>query len=281
MLSRKNLLSVSMAGALALGIWAVASAQGELPDQRTFFTFSAPVTLPGTTLQAGKYEFKLMNSNDRHIVQVFDADGKIVTTLFAIPSIRMDPPDKPEIRFMETPAEMPPAVQTWWYPGNRTGHEFLYSKDQATLLAKVNQRGVLAGGEKGDVMRVNAAGEETRVSSSEAKAEEVYGRAQAGEAVTKPGAPIPDSPPPPIPDTPQPEPVTQPAPAPVRTPAPVAQPAPVSQPETPRDVAAAPRASAVDTDRTSLPNSASPLPMFLLIGVGSMGAGLVLRRKLA
>ena len=175
MLSRKTLLSVSMAGALALGLWAVASAQGELPDQRTFFTFSAPVTLPGTTLQAGKYEFKLMNSTDRHIVQVFDSDGKIVTTLFAIPSIRMDPPDNPEIRFMETPSDMPPAIQTWWYPGNRTGHEFLYPKEQAATLAKVNQRGVLAGGEQGDIARINAAGEETKVAANESKAEEVSG----------------------------------------------------------------------------------------------------------
>jgi LPXTG-motif cell wall-anchored protein len=34
-------------------------------------------------------------------------------------------------------------------------------------------------------------------------------------------------------------------------------------------------------DRTSLPHSASPLPMFMLIGVASLGAGLVLRRRLA
>jgi hypothetical protein len=281
MLSRKNLLSVSMAGALALGVWAVASAQGELPDQRTFFTFSAPVTLPGTTLQAGKYEFKLMNSaSDRHIVQIFDSDGKIVTTLFAIPSIRMDPPDNPEIRFMETPAEMPPAVQTWWYPGNRTGHEFLYSKQQATMLAKVNQRGVLAGGEQGDVTRINAAGEETKVSSADAKPEEVYGRAQAGEiaarnaAAAAAGRPAPPPPTPPIPDTPAPPVQETPRqPAPVATPEPVTpaapQPAPVS------------RTDAADMDRTSLPHSASPLPMFMLIGVASLGAGLVLRRRLA
>ena len=271
MLSRKTLLSVTMAGALALGLWAVASAQGQLPDQRTFFTFSAPVTLPGTTLQAGKYEFKLMNSTDRHIVQVFDSDGKIVTTLFAIPSIRMDPPDNPEIRFMETPSDMPPAIQTWWYPGNRTGHEFLYPKEQAATLAKVNQRGVLTGGEQGDIARINAAGEETKVTANESKAEDVSGRAQAGELASRNAAAAQSG-----------EAVTQPqpaaAPAPVAPPEPVTAPRPVPQTTPATEPVASPHPDSM-TDRTNLPHSASPLPMFLLIGVASLGAGLILRRQ--
>src|SRR5439155_16445428 len=76
-------------------------------------------------------------------------------------------------------------IQTWWYPGNRTGHEFLYSKAQAATLAKVNPRGVLTGAETGDVARVNAAGEETKVAANESKAEEVSGRAQPGEIAAR------------------------------------------------------------------------------------------------
>lgn len=260
MLSRKTLLSVSMVGALVLGLWAVTSAQGQLPDQRTFFTFSAPVTLPGTTLQAGKYEFKLMNSSDRHIVQVFDSNGRIVTTLFAIPSIRMDPPDNPEIRFMETPSNMPPAIQTWWYPGNRTGHEFLYTKAQATALAKVNPRGVLSGADQGDITRINATGEGTKVAINDTKAAEVSGRAQKGE-VAGPNAAASASQ----------QPMTRP------------QPAPTPQPDMSRAAeSASTRTDRVAaTHRTSLPHSASALPMFLLIGVASLGAGLVLRRRIS
>lgn len=248
MLSRKTIASVCIAAALVLCGSALTSAQGQLPDQRTFFTFSAPVSLPGVTLQAGRYEFKLLNVTNRHVVQVFNNDGKLVTTLFAIPSIRMDLPNDPEVRFMETPANMPPAIQTWWYPGNKTGHEFLYSKAQAMALAKVNTRGVLAGGESGDITRVNAAGQETKVAVNETKAEEISGRAQAGETSA-------------------------------------AAPAAVARPELAARSEPAPsaRTNSAGLDRkpararTDLPHTASPLPIFLLIGLGSLGAGVLLR----
>ena len=31
---------------------------------------------------------------------------------------------------------MPPAIKTWWYPGNTIGREFIYPKEQAQRLAK-------------------------------------------------------------------------------------------------------------------------------------------------
>ena len=44
-------------------------------DKTTVFTFSAPVELPGLTLPAGTYVFKVLDSvSDRNIVQVFDKD---------------------------------------------------------------------------------------------------------------------------------------------------------------------------------------------------------------
>jgi LPXTG-motif cell wall-anchored protein len=47
-------------------------------------------------------------------------------------------PNDPEIRFMETAANAPPAIQTWWYPGTKTGHEFIYPRRQAEPLAQLN-----------------------------------------------------------------------------------------------------------------------------------------------
>ena len=59
-------------GALVLGAWP-ASAQPS--DRSTTITFSAPVALPGVTLPAGSYLFKLADSQtNRNIVQVFDED---------------------------------------------------------------------------------------------------------------------------------------------------------------------------------------------------------------
>jgi hypothetical protein len=126
-----------VAAALALCISGSESAQS-VPDQRTFFTFSAPVALPGVTLPAGKYTFRLADSQtNRHIVQVFSADGKkIFATLMAIPAQRRDIPNDPEIQFRETPADSPAAIDVWYYPGTKTGHEFLYSKSDSAKWAK-------------------------------------------------------------------------------------------------------------------------------------------------
>ena len=51
----------------------VVRATADLWDQRTIFTFSGPVEIPGQVLDAGTYVFKLADSSsDRNIVQVFN-----------------------------------------------------------------------------------------------------------------------------------------------------------------------------------------------------------------
>src|SRR5205823_4972109 len=125
-------------------------------NQRTIFTFSEAVTIPGHTLPAGKYDFELADTSDRHIIRVFESGGtKLIATVMAIPSYKLDRADRPELRFMETPADMPPAIQTWWYAAETTGHEFIYPKAQARLLAKAGHHTVLAGEEHGELTRIN------------------------------------------------------------------------------------------------------------------------------
>jgi len=117
----------------------VVSAQA-LTDKRVFFTFSGPVAVPGVTLPAGKYMFRLpttIASGERHVMQVLSSDGKTSYAMFlGISANRTDYPTKPEVRFMETAAGTPAAVKTWWYPGDKAGYEFVYPKEQARLLAK-------------------------------------------------------------------------------------------------------------------------------------------------
>src|SRR5437868_3295777 len=55
---------------------AMAAAQAVPPDRTTYVTFSGPVSIPGMTLPAGTYTFRIMDSQtDRHIVQIFDKEG--------------------------------------------------------------------------------------------------------------------------------------------------------------------------------------------------------------
>ena len=132
-------------GTILLGA-TIASAQGPPSDRTTTITFSAPVSLPGVTLPAGSYLFRLADSQvNRNIVQVFDKDrSKIFATILAIPSERNEPSDETVITFKETPANMPPAIQYWYYPGEKRGQEFAYPKAQATTLANATHTSVLA-----------------------------------------------------------------------------------------------------------------------------------------
>ena len=52
------------------------SALAQTADHRTYFTFSTPVTLPGVTLPAGRYLFRLADPNSsRKVISVLSEDG--------------------------------------------------------------------------------------------------------------------------------------------------------------------------------------------------------------
>jgi hypothetical protein len=97
-------------------------------DQKTIFTFSVPVEIPGQALPAGTYVFKLANSSsDRNIVQVFNRDeSHLYGTFLAIPDYRLKPAGRPIITFDERPIGTPEAVKAWFYPGQNYGHDFVY-----------------------------------------------------------------------------------------------------------------------------------------------------------
>ena len=109
-------------------------------DQKTVFTFSGPVEIPGQVLSAGTYVFKLADSSsDRNTVQVFNEnETHLYGTFLAIPDHRNKPAGKTIITFVERPAGSPEAVKAWFYPGENYGHDFVYPKPKATALAKAN-----------------------------------------------------------------------------------------------------------------------------------------------
>jgi hypothetical protein len=106
-------------------------------DKRTVFTFNRPISLPGVTLPAGDYLFRLVDTDTtRKVIQVLSGDGKTpYAMLHSIPEVRVTASRNPEIRFLETAKGQPSAVKTWWYPGERIGYEFIYPKEQARRLA--------------------------------------------------------------------------------------------------------------------------------------------------
>jgi hypothetical protein len=132
--------AVILLGGLGFLAGMVPHAMADEWDQKTTFTFSGPVEIPGQVLPAGTYVFKLADSSsDRNVVQVYNKDEThLYGTFLAIPDQRLRPADKPIITFDERPAGSPEAVKAWFYPGDDYGHEFVYPKPKAVALAKAN-----------------------------------------------------------------------------------------------------------------------------------------------
>src|SRR5947208_16722708 len=105
--------------ASVLTLWLAPGVRADQWNKKTILTFSGPVQIPGATLPAGSYVFKLADlSGNRHVVQVFDKDEKkIFATILAIPNERLEVKDDPVVMFAERPAGSPQAVQVWFYPG--------------------------------------------------------------------------------------------------------------------------------------------------------------------
>jgi hypothetical protein len=98
------------------------------------------------TLPAGTYMFRIANTEtSRNVIQVSNKQGtESYALLSTIQAQRPDVPKDSEIRFLETASGAPPAVGTYWYMGERTGYEFIYSKEQLAALNRSGQPAPLA-----------------------------------------------------------------------------------------------------------------------------------------
>jgi hypothetical protein len=105
-------------------------AQADECNQLTYFTFSAPVALPGVTLPAGTYRFSHPDCDQtEHILRVSSQDGtEVYGTFLTIPDERVTPSNRPLVIFGERPAGTPETVKAWFYPGETIGDELIYPR---------------------------------------------------------------------------------------------------------------------------------------------------------
>jgi hypothetical protein len=230
-------------------------------DKATVVTFNSPVEIPGShpqVLPAGTYMFKLVDSKSSpHIVQVSNKEeSKVYSTIMAIPAHRDATTKDTVITFEERGGGQPQAVQTWFYPNDTNGEEFVYSEP---------------------LPQVAKATPTPTVTPLPKREEETTTPAPVAQAEAPAPAPTP-APAPPVAETPRtPEPAQQPAAAPppqAPTPAPVQTPSAQEQPQPQQN--AQPQNNNNEEKKT-LPHTASNLPVLLLAGLLSLGAGLTLR----
>ena len=250
-----------------------ASAQDSNINQRTYLTFSGPVQMPGITLPAGKYVFRLADTALRNVMQVYDADEMhILGQWFFVPANRTteqqsDANGKPVVMFREMPEGMTPAIHYFFYPTDLTGKEFIYPKDQAVKIASATHENVLATdtdvnkGGNAHVFRVEPNGAESQYDAN-ATAENSKPAPEQSTASLNSQADVNNSPA-----------SGPPAAAPAQS-ASASQSQPVGTSGSAQQAPApAPRQQAA----AELPKTASPLPLVGLFGLLAIAAGLGLR----
>ncbi len=250
-------------------------AHAQRRDKKTDLTVSETIEVPGATLTPGKYVVKLVDSqSNRHIVRFLNEDEtEVLATVLAIPNQRLEPTGDTTFSFYETPAGNAPALRAWFYPGDTFGQEFAYPKDRAQQLSQQTNTEVPSVPD--DVDMTAAAGQqaqretESNTAASNTPATPRTAPAPPQRTQTEREAvarqPVRES-----------EPTTLAQAEPPR-PAPAARPAP-QQRQQPATTDQEP--SRVET-RDRLPDTASPAPLFGLIGFGCFAAALGLRRVIA
>ena len=268
--------NIAAAAACAGLMLAPAVATAQTPaDRNTKVTFSGPVSIPGKTLPAGTYTFRLADSpTDRHIVQVLDKDEmQLIATLLAVPAEKTEAEGDPVITFKETPADRPPAVHYWYYAGERAGNEFVYPKSQALAIAQASGEGVMAvdtdstnvNDWKGTPTRVTATASDTTAAQTQPTTTTTP-TTPTTQPTTTPEPTPQSATPTTTPQSPTPAPTTAP-----RTPAPTTAPSTASEAERP--------AGTSGRTESELPKTASPIPTVGLIGLLAVAGALMVRAR--
>jgi len=126
-------------------------AQGATINKRTLLTFSGAVQVPGATLPAGTYVFRIANPDVQTVWQVLDANERHVLASFYFVRTgdrtiqeQNRAHGKPVVRFHETPRGVAPPMKALYYPTDPAGHVFLYPRAQAEQIASITHQPVLA-----------------------------------------------------------------------------------------------------------------------------------------
>lgn len=127
--------AIGLAAAALLVATTATPASAMRNDKLTYLTFTAPVQIPGMTLGAGTYRFRLVDPDTgRKVMQVASEDGHYIYTMFhTLPDYRSTVTDETTVTFIEAPAGVAPPVKSLFYGGETYGYAFLYGRGEPNL----------------------------------------------------------------------------------------------------------------------------------------------------
>jgi hypothetical protein len=139
-----NKLALLIAFAIASVLFLEVAARADEADQSIKLTFSQAIEIPGQILPAGTYLFKLADPNDLNVVHIFNAEGtRLYATLQTITAERGEPIANTVVVLAEQPQGKPETLVKWFYPGDPTGHQLVYSKQEEQQLAQDRQQTIV------------------------------------------------------------------------------------------------------------------------------------------
>jgi hypothetical protein len=139
-----NKVALLIAFAIAAVLFLEVVAHADEADQSINITFSQAIEIPGQILPAGTYMFKLADPNDLDLVRIFNSEGtRLYATLQTATAERAEPTGDTVVVLAEQPDGRPETLVKWFYPGNTSGHQFVYSKQEEQQLAQDRQQTIV------------------------------------------------------------------------------------------------------------------------------------------
>ncbi|MCZ2074689.1 MAG: hypothetical protein HUU41_01440 [Bryobacteraceae bacterium] len=248
----RSLKAFTLASCLGLLTLLVPTANADTWNKKTILTVNEAISVPaphqkaGMILKPGKYVIKLADSpSNRHIVQIFnEGENHLITTILAIPNYRLEPTGDSKFTFWETPAGQPKALRAWFYPGDNFGQEFVYSPAQATEIAKAS----------GEQVPMTEAGQESFSKAEVASVDKTGTKRELDRKTYQPEQKTAQL------QQPKPEVREQPQ---------------AAQPQ--QELYAQNRMPVEQSAHRELPATASPMPLFGLIGLGGLSGAFLVR----
>ena len=140
-----NKVALLIAFAIASVLFLEVAARADEADQSIKITFSQAIEIPGQILPAGTYLFKLADPNDLNIVRIFNSEGtRLYATLQTVTAERSKPTGDVVVVLAEQPEGRHETLVKWFYPGDTSGHELVYSKQEEQQLAQARRQTIVA-----------------------------------------------------------------------------------------------------------------------------------------
>jgi hypothetical protein len=102
-------------------------------SRRSKLTFSGSVRVPGASLSAGTYYFSTPSRDARTLVRVENENLQLVTQFMGLSDYRRES-GHTVIIFGDHECG-PKAIKSWFYAGGSSGIRFVYSEEEAALIA--------------------------------------------------------------------------------------------------------------------------------------------------